>query len=69
MFPREIWYAQYSLTRGNLLLNVSAANFSSIATGTWYNARVSKSPCEYKNGAVTFNFAELERARDQKELP
>ena len=41
----------------------------SIATGTWYNARVSKSPCEYRNGAVTFYFAELERARDQKELP
>ena len=40
-----------------------------IATGTWYNAGVSKSPCEYKNGAVTFCFAELERARDQKELP
>ena len=41
----------------------------SIATGTWYNARVSKSPCEYKNGAVTFYFAELERAHDQKEWP
>ena len=40
-----------------------------IATGIWYNARVSKSPCEYRNGAVTFYFAELERARDQKELP
>ena len=38
----------------------------SIATGTWYNARVSKSPCEYKIGAVTFYFAELERPRDQK---
>ena len=36
------------------------------ATGTWYNVRVSKSPCEYKNGVVTFYFAELERARDQK---
>ena len=41
----------------------------SIATGTWYNARVSKSPCEYRNRAVTFYFVELERARDQKELP
>ena len=41
----------------------------SIATGTWYNARVSKSPCEYKNRAVTFYFEEIERARDQKELP
>jgi hypothetical protein len=44
-------------------------DFCCIATGTWYNARVSKSPCEYKNGAVTFYFAILERARDQKELP
>ena len=41
----------------------------SIATGTWYNARVSKSPCEYRNGAETFYFAKLERERDQKELP
>ena len=41
----------------------------SIATLTWYNARASKSPSEYKNGAVTFYFAELERARNQKELP
>ena len=46
-----------------------AKNRACIATGTWYNARVSKSPCEYRNGAVTFYFAELERARDQKELP
>ena len=38
-----------------------------IATGTWYNARVSKSLCEYNNGAVTFYFAEVERARDQTE--
>ena len=40
-----------------------------IATGTLYNARVSKSSCEYRNGTVTFYFAELKRARDQKELP
>ena len=38
-----------------------------IVTGTWYNARGSKSLCEYRNGAVTFYFAELERARDQKD--
>ena len=40
-----------------------------IATVTWNNTRVSKSQCEYRFGAVTFYFAELERARDQKELP
>ena len=42
------------------------AGIYSIATGTWYNARVSKSPCKYKKGAVTFYFAQPERARDQK---
>ena len=40
----------------------------SIFTGNWYNTWISKSPCEYKKGAVAFYFAQQERARGQKEL-
>ena len=40
-----------------------------ITTVTWYNARVSKLQCEYRFRAVTFYFAELEGAHDQKDLP
>ena len=43
--------------------------FLRIATVTRYNARVTKSQCGYKLGAVTFYFAILERARDPNELP